>query len=131
WNVSAFGAEWVDSTSLKAREAAVASGQPLLASVFFDRSIDVRAGDRVEKVGTTMVDPDFEKIAAPKALSGDLRATLARPDGLAVARETAIKLFGKADAVGRTVQVGDQAYPVGAVAADQPAARTMPLDALA
>jgi putative ABC transport system permease protein len=131
WNLSAFSSAWRDSTSLKAREAAVASGQPLLATVFFDTSVDVRAGERVETIGMTMVDPDFEKMFAPKVLSGDLPATLARPDGLALARETALKLFGKVDVVGQAVQSGGHAYRVGAVLADQPAASTMPFEALA
>jgi putative ABC transport system permease protein len=85
----------------------------------------------VETVSMTMVDPDFEQMFAPKVLSGDLRATLASPDGLALARETALKLFGKVDVVGQTMQSGGQAYRVGAVLADQPAASTMPFEALA
>ncbi|GAB3402490.1 ABC transporter permease [Massilia agilis] len=131
WNLSAFGGAWYDYTSLKAREAAVASGQPLLATTFFDTGVDVRVGEQVQSIGVTMVDPDFEKIFAPRVLAGNLGATLLRPDGLVLARETAVKLFGTADAVGRTLQSGGQAYAVGAIVADQPAATTMPFDALA
>jgi putative ABC transport system permease protein len=131
WNLSAFGSRWGDATSLKAREAIVASGQPVLATTFFEHHVDMRAGERVQSVGVTMVDPDFEKMFAPKVLSGDLHAALIRPDGLVLARETAIKLFGKADAAGQTVQAGGQAYTVGAVVADQPAATTMPFESLA
>jgi putative ABC transport system permease protein len=88
-------------------------------------------GDQAYAVDVTLVDPDFEKIFAPKVLAGDLHAALTRPDTLALARETAIKLFGRADVVGKTLQGDKQIYVVAAVVADQPAASTVPFNALA
>jgi len=64
-------------------------------------------------------------------LAGDLHAAITRPDALALTREAAIKLFGRADVVGKTVQNDRQVFVVAAVLADQPAATTLPYDALA
>jgi putative ABC transport system permease protein len=131
WNTALLGKDWMAASSLPVRDAALASGQPLLASAFMQRGLDARVGDQAVAVGVTLVDPDFEKIFAPKVLAGDLHAALTRPDTLALARETAIKLFGRADAVGKTLQGDKQTYVVAAVLADQPAASTVPFDALA
>jgi putative ABC transport system permease protein len=131
WNVAAVGNDWSDSISLPAREAALASGQPLLASAVIDYNLDVRAGDVVGTVMVALVDPDFPKIFAPRVLAGDLHAALTRPDALALTREAAIKLFGRADVVGKTVQNDRRTYVVAAVLADQPAATTLPYEGLA
>jgi putative ABC transport system permease protein len=131
WNLDVFGNAWDDSASLPARDAALASGQPVLASAFSRQNLDVRAGALVSTVAVALVDPDFQKIFAPKVLAGDLHTALTRPDALALTREAAIRLFGRADVVGQTLQSDRQTYVVAAVVADQPAATTMPFEALA
>jgi len=131
WNTALLGGEWMAGASLPVRDAALASGQPLLASAYLDRGLDARVGDRAIALGVTLVDPDFEKIFAPKVLAGDLRAALTRPDTLALTRTQAVKLFGRVDAVGQTLQGDKQTYVVAAVVEDQPAASTMPFEALA
>jgi putative ABC transport system permease protein len=131
WNLAVLGNEWSDGASLPARDAALASGQPLLASAVVDNNLDVRAGDIVSTVGVALVDPDFQKIFAPPVLAGDLHAALTRPDALALTSGAAIKLFGRADVVGKTLQNDRQTYVVAAVLADQPAASTVPYEALA
>jgi putative ABC transport system permease protein len=131
WNLALLGNEWRTGTSVAAREAALASGQPLLATMVVDDMYDVRAGTRVVSLETALVDPDFEKIFQPKVLAGDLHAAITRPDALAVSRETALKLFGTVDAVGKTVQRDGHTLMVLAVVADQPAATTLIFDALA
>ena len=130
WNIFGEG-QWGDATSLPARDALVASGQPVQVSAFISRSIDVRIGNQVQTIGVSVVDPDFRQIFQPKVLGGDLAAALARPDGLALTRETAVKLFGGVDAVGKTVQVAGQPYQVLAVVEDQPTATTLPYESLA
>ncbi|MGZ5199242.1 MAG: ABC transporter permease [Telluria sp.] len=131
WNLALLGYEWRPGTSVAARDAALASGQPLLASMVIDDWSDVRAGEKVVSLETALVDPDFDKIFQPKVLAGDLRAAITRPGALALSRETALRLFGTVDAVGKTVQRDDQTLVVLAVVADQPAATTMPFDSLA
>jgi putative ABC transport system permease protein len=131
WNLDVFGNEWDDSASLPARDAARASGQPVLASAYVRHGMDVRAGGKVGTIAVALVDPDFQKIFAPKVLSGDLHAGLTRPDALALTRDAALKLFGRAEVVGQTLQNDKLTYVVAAVVADQPAASTMPFEALA
>jgi putative ABC transport system permease protein len=131
WNLDVFGNAWDDSASLPARDAARSSGQPVLASAYIRSNFDVRAGSKVGTIAAALVDPDFQKIFAPKVLAGDLHAALTRPDALALTRETALRLFGRADVVGQTLQSDRRTYVVAAVVADQPAASTMPFEALA
>jgi putative ABC transport system permease protein len=131
WNTALLGNDWMAGASLPVRDAALNSGQPLLASAFLARSLDARVGNQAVAVGVMLVDPDFEKIFAPKVLAGNLHTALTRPDTLALTRETAQKLFGRFDAVGKTLQGDKQTYIVAAVVADQPAATTMPFEALA
>ncbi|WP_198119018.1 ABC transporter permease [Massilia rhizosphaerae] len=131
WNLALLGNEWGAGTSLPARDAALASGQPVLATAFLDRSVGVRVGDRALGLHVALVDPDFEKIFAPRVLAGNLHAALTRPEALALTAETALKLFGRVDAVGRTLQGDHRTYVVAAVVATPPAATTMPFESLA
>ncbi|AWG45922.1 hypothetical protein AM586_01440 [Massilia sp. WG5] len=130
WNLALLGGGWFPEASLPARDAVRASGQPVLVSAFLYQGLDVRAGVHVESLNVGLADPDFEKIFAPQVLAGDLHAALTRPDALALARTTALKLFGRADVVGAVLHGNRQTYVVAAVVADQPAASTMPFDAL-
>ena len=131
WNLALLGTGWGSTASLPARDAAVASGQPVLATAFLDRGVNVRVGGRALAFGVALVDPDFEKIFAPRVLAGDLHAALTRPEALALTADTALKVFGRVDAVGRTLQGDGQTYVVAAVVASPPAATTMPYEALA
>jgi putative ABC transport system permease protein len=130
WNLSLLGYEWLPGTTVAARDAALTSGQPLLATLVAHDVYEVRAGTKVLSLETALVDPDFEKIFQPKVLAGDLHAAVTRPDALAVSRQTALRLFGTAGAVGRTVQRDSQTLVVLAVVADQPAATTLTFDSL-
>ena len=131
WNLALLGNGWGSTASLPARDAALASGQPVLATAFLDRGVNVRVGSRVLAFGVALVDPDFERIFAPRVLAGDLHAALTRPEALALTADTALKVFGRADVVGRTLQGDGQTYVVAAVVANPPAATTMPYEALA
>ncbi|MFL6634759.1 MAG: ABC transporter permease [Massilia sp.] len=131
WNLALLGNAWGSTASLPARDAALASGQKVLATAFLDRGVNVRVGDRVLAFGVALVDPDFEKIFAPRVLAGDLHAALTRPEALALTADTALKVFGRMDVVGRTLQGDGQTYVVAAVVANPPAATTMPFEALA
>lgn len=135
WNTAGASGRWSEGTSLPARDAVVASGAPLLASTFIKSDIDVRSvvngSAQVQTIELTVVDPDFRRIFNPAVVAGDLAAALARPDALALTRESATRLFGNAGAVGKTVQVAGQPYRVTAVLEDQPAATTLPYAALA
>ncbi len=135
WNTAGASGHWNDATSLPARDAVVASGAPLLASAFIERNIDVRTvvegRSQVQTISVTVVDPAFRQIFQPTVLAGDLAATLASPDTLALTRETATKLFGSIDVVGKTVHVASRPYRITALLEDQPAATTLPYASLA
>ncbi len=131
WNLALLRHGWGALAPLPPRDAALASGQPLLATAFLDRGLEVRIGSQLHKVHVGVVDPDFEKVFAPTVLAGDLHAALARPEGLALTRETALRLFGRVDAVGKTLVDDRDTYVVAAVVADPPAASTTPYEALA
>lgn len=131
WNLPSFGDGWIDGASGPVHDAVLASGQPVLVSAYLPRGIGVRVGTQVRGLGVALVDPDFEKIFAPKVLAGDLHAALTRPDGLALTRASAIKLLGTADAVGKTLRDDNKIYVVAAVVADPPAATTLPFESLA
>ncbi|BDT59861.1 ABC transporter permease [Massilia varians] len=131
WNTASASGHWSDTSSLPARDAVVASGAPVLASAFIESDIDVRVGGQVQTISLTVVDPDFRRIINPPVAAGNLAEALARPDALALSRETATRLFGRDDAVGKTVQVAGQPYRVAAVLEDPPAATVLPFAALA
>jgi len=131
WHVAALGDDWKPTSSLPARDAALASGQPVLATAFINESLDVRAGQRVLNIEGALVDPDFAKIFRPQVLAGDLHAALTRPDALALTREGALMLFGRTDVVGRSLQSDRQTFVVAALLADPPSATTMPYRMLA
>ena len=131
WNLALLGNEWGADTSLPALDAALASGQPVLGTAFLGRGLSVRVGGRIVNIGVTLVDRDFETIFAPRVLAGDLKAALTRPEALALTAHTAQTIFGRVDAVGRTLRGDGQTYVVAAVVADQPAATTMSFEALA
>ena len=131
WNIDLMGKRWSSMASLAARDAALASGQPLLATAFLPRGLDVRVNDQARAFGVTLVDPAFAQIFAPTVLAGDLQAALTRPGALALTRKTAVTLFGRDDVVGATMQGDGATYTVVAVLADQPAATTTPYEALA
>jgi putative ABC transport system permease protein len=131
WNLDVMGNEWFMGSSMPSREAARHSGQPVLATAFHTRDVDVRAGSQLVSLGMAMVDPDFEKIFQPQVLAGDLHTALTRPDAVALTRESAIRLFGTADAVGKTLQSDKQNFTVAAVVGDQPAATTIAYTGLA
>lgn len=131
WNLALLGNQWDSSASIPARDAALASGQPVLATAFLQRGLDARVGNQARAFGLTLVDPSFQQIFSPTVLAGDLQAALTRPGALALSRSTAIKLFGRADVIGATLQGDRETYHVAAVLADQPAATTTPYEALA
>ncbi|MES2901440.1 MAG: ABC transporter permease [Pseudomonadota bacterium] len=130
WNAPDAPPTWNNNSSLPARAGALSAGGDVMASAFITRKIDVKVGSNVQTIDITVVDPDFQKIFQLKVLKGDIHPALNRPDAIALTEETATKLFGDADAVGKTVQIGGAPYLVSAVVADQPAASTMPFASL-
>lgn len=130
WHVEGFY-KWSSGTSFQARKAMVESGLPLIASVYSPRTVDVRYGERVQSIELSLVDPDFRKIFGIKALEGDLDAAIKRPDALALTEETAIRLFGNTDVVGKVLLIKGETFTVTALLATPPATTSVPYAALA
>jgi hypothetical protein len=63
-------------------------------------------------------------------LQGDLKAALARPDGVALTEESALRLFGRRDVLGATLRSGAEVLQVLAVLPDVPANATQRWDVL-
>lgn len=131
WNLELLGTKWDPMSSLPARDAALASGQPVLATAFVQRPLDARVDNQVKAFNLTLVDPAFRQIFSPGVVAGDLHTALTRPGALALSRATALKLFGRVDIIGATLQGDGATYNVAAVLEDQPAATTTPYEALA
>ncbi len=98
---------------LKARHA------PLdLISRFSYGGMEFPAGDRLIPAVLLAVDPDIVEVLNLRSLAGDLRATLSRPDTIAISEELMHKLWGTvrpADAIGRRVLSHKRWYTVTAV----------------
>ena len=79
------------------------------------------SGDRLNPALLLAVDPDIVEVLGLRALAGDLRATLSRPDTIAITTELMHKLWGDvapAAAVGRRVESHGRWYTVTAVLPD-------------
>jgi putative ABC transport system permease protein len=100
-------------TMLKERSAPL----DLIARTSHD-GMDVTVGDRLEQVFPLLADPDIVPLFGLKTLAGDLRATLASRDGVAVTPHLVRRLWGDLppqEAMGRTLDVRGTVYTVTAV----------------
>lgn len=122
--------QWMEYTPFALREVALRSGVALEASAWWPRQTTLQLQGRLQELEVTAVDPAFQSISGLQALAGDLQAALSRPDGLAVTRQTARRLFGDAEPLGRTIEINRQALQVRAVLADRPANSTLQFNAL-
>jgi predicted permease len=122
--------DWNTRAMLSLRDTARASGVVQQAAMARQVQQPLRTGTRLHEVRMFAVDPDLGAMFGIAPLSGDLRAALTRPDGLALTRETALRLFGQVEVLGKTVGIGDEVLQVLAVIPDLPANTTMRWEAL-
>ena len=123
--------QWMEYTPFALRSVALQSGLPLEVSAWWPRKTTLQLQGRQQELEVTAVDPVFQGIAGLQAMEGDLRQALTQPDGLALTRQTARRLFGDVPALGRTVEINRQPLQVRAVLADRPSNSTMQFAALA
>lgn len=116
--------DWNTRASLPLRDVAVKSGMVEQASIAQQILQSVRVGEHLHEAMLHAVDPAFGAIFGIRPLAGDLEAALTRPDGMAITRETALRLFGQPDVLGKTVRIGDEVLQVLAVIPDPPANTT-------
>jgi putative ABC transport system permease protein len=76
-------------------------------------------------------EPSFFDVFGFKLLSGDAQSLTNNPTALFLTEETAKKIFGKANAVGQTVQFENLgAYTVGGIIQDPPLETHLPIEAM-
>ena len=74
--------------------------------------------------------PGFAGMLGLRAVQGDLQAALELPDNLVLSEAAALRLFGSANALGRTLQAEGRLLRVGAVVSTPPSNTTIPFEAL-
>jgi putative ABC transport system permease protein len=85
---------------------------------------------RQQSVQGLAVLPGFANMLGLRAIRGDLRSALELPDNFVISEAAALRLFGTADALGRTLQVEGKLVRVGAVLETPPSNTTIPFEAL-
>jgi putative ABC transport system permease protein len=123
--------QWMEYTPFALRGVALQSGLPLHVSAWWPRKTTLQPHGGQQELEVTAVDPAFQEISGLRAVEGDLRQALTQPDGLALTRSTALRLFGDVPALGRTVEINRQALQVRAILPDRPSNSTMQFAALA
>jgi putative ABC transport system permease protein len=86
-----------------------------LATRASEQWLRARAGERTEDLGVAFVDPQAMRLFGLAAERGDLAATLRLPDTIALTRPAAVRLFGRADVLGRTLRLHGHVLAVAAV----------------
>lgn len=99
---------------------------------FAPNNIRLRYQDRSVNPMVHYVDSGFAELFSFGTLAGDLRQTLTSADRIVLTASVAKKLFGNADAVGKTLAVinDERQFTVGAVLADPPANSSLQFEAL-
>ena len=89
----------------------------------------IKIDDKVSRMGVSFADPQFFKVFSFPLVSGDRNTALKDPHSLVLTQQTAKKLFGNANPVGKTVQIKleDEFEPfiVTAIAKDIPSNSTI------
>lgn len=122
---------WTESVPLAFLEPARASGMTDGVTAVVPLPVGMKADGPPQTVQLAAVHADFPAMFGVRALAGDLRQALGRPDTLALTTSSASRLFGRADAVGRVVHIGGKPYTVAALVADRPSNSTQAYEALA
>lgn len=117
------------------RQTALTTPGVVDATVFFPSRPEttplvVRIGEHRQHLQGLLVLPGFADMLGMQAVQGNLRQALAQPDAVVLTQATAQRLFGTANAVGRTMQAEGKTVRVGAVVRTPPPTTTVPFDSL-
>lgn len=124
-------ASWTESVPLAFLEPARASGMTDGVSAVVPLPVGMKTNSSPQSIELAAVHADFPAMFGVRALAGDLRQALSRPDTLALTSASATRLFGGAGAVGQVVRIGGKPYTVAALVADPPSNSTLRYGALA
>ncbi len=84
-----------------------------------------------EERGVAYAQPNFFKVFDRKILIGDSEKGLDEPNELILSKRSAIKYFGKEDAIGEVLRYDDKDFRVTAIMEDYPSNTDFPFDILA
>lgn len=90
----------------------------------------VRVKNQTQQEELLHVSPNFAPMLGIKALAGDVKLALTRPDGLALTQDVAQKWFGSANAIGKSVLIDNHLLQVLALIPNPPTNTTMPYKVL-
>jgi predicted permease len=122
---------WTESVPLAFLEPARTSGMTDAVTAVVPLPVGMKTSGVPQSIQLAAVHADFPEMFGVRALAGDLRQALSRPDTLALTTSSATRLFGGANPVGRLVHIGGKPYTVAALVADRPSNSTLSYDALA
>jgi putative ABC transport system permease protein len=122
--------DWGASAPPPLRDIAVKSGPGVTATSAKSFDLAARIDQRVVPLTLQVADANFLDFFGIKAIAGDARAALARPDALVLSRAMALKLFGQADALGKRLQIDGATFEVHAILPDMPANTSVNFDAM-
>ncbi|WP_165390834.1 FtsX-like permease family protein [Pseudoduganella lutea] len=121
---------WIEQMPLPARDVLANSGLPLTLCTVNPHARTVKVDGRLHEVVFNEVSDTFPAMFGVRAVAGDLVATLARPDGLALTPRGALELFGTMAALGRTLDVDGRVLRVLALLPEPQPNTTLPYTAL-
>lgn len=122
--------DWQLMSLLSLRDVARDSGMVEESIMMKDVDVRLRAGAELRALDLRVTDPAFRTLFNVRAIEGDLQAALTQPDGLALTRSGAARLFGAQAALGKSVQAGDVTLQVRAVLPDPAANSSLRYEAL-
>jgi len=132
------GTPWYDQAPLLLLAAARTSPGVTNASGYvgwFPLTVEVNG--QLRKLTSLTVLPGFAEMMGLRTIKGDLNEALSRPDGIAITEDTAIRLFGTSDVLGRTLLLRLSAVDenrstarVAAILRNPPANTTIPFETL-
>jgi putative ABC transport system permease protein len=136
------GTPWIDQAPVLLREAAKSAPGVTAASGYVTWfPLTVKANGPPRKLKNLTLLPGFAEMAGLQAIKGDLDEALSRPDSFAITQDTAVRLFGTSEVLGRTVQLStvDDGNPtnksncnarIAAILRNPPANTTIPFEAV-
>jgi putative ABC transport system permease protein len=99
--------------------------------------LTVEVSGQLRKLKSLTVLPGFAEMMGLRAIKGDLSEALSRPDGIAITEDTAIRLFGTSEVLGRTLVLRLSAVDenrstarIAAILPNPPANTTIPFETL-
>ncbi|CAN7654847.1 ABC transporter permease [Pseudoduganella sp. LjRoot289] len=122
---------WAQAVPGPLLQTALDSGLAQAAGMAFPGKFTLRMGDVLQMSEVMIVSPGMQQVLDLRAVEGDLRAALTRPDAIALTRSRALQLLGSTSVIGKTLNLQGEQFTVLALLADPPAATSLPYGALA